>query len=155
MTLPFEEKHGSKFHSEKRISHKRTYETQSFELNPDKFDSDSTKAEKLKNFQEALYKAGYIAVIDFRYFIRIFSNQSIIQPIYWKGSPNELYYLVKSLYKENIIIQFKNYWEVACKCFLAHDRNSEVCTPYYLQRCKAPTRGDKLRKLNSVISTLN
>jgi hypothetical protein len=149
-----DEEHVSTHHSEKMSLNKRIFETHSFELNPDLFQTDSINAEKLKDFKEALYKAGYITQIDFRFFLKAFTNQIVQQPIVWIGSPNELYYLIKSLHDKNIIIRFKNYWDVTCKCFLAIDKQKKVCTPSYLQRCKTPTRGDQLRKLNSVIDIL-
>jgi hypothetical protein len=136
-----------------------TYKNTSFELNPNVYASDSPNAssikdEKLKEFKEALLKGGYIKPINLKDFIRIFTNQEVKNPIQWDAGPNDLYYLMKTLYKKELIVQFKNYWNVTCKCFIAHRKNKILCTPHYLQRCKAPTRGKDLRTLNSIIDTL-
>jgi hypothetical protein len=127
---------------------------ESFELNPEHFDSKLPITEKLQEFKNLLLQYGYIEQIDFREFSRVFNNQPITQPITWLGTPSELYYIIKKLYDQNLIIRFKNYWSVACKCFLAYDKKNVLITPYYLQRCKAPKRGEQLRKLNSILDTL-
>jgi hypothetical protein len=129
-------------------------EKRSFELNPEIFKSEQIATEKMQDFKNALLKYGYIEQIDIRYVYQIFKNQDIEQPIRWLGTPSELYYLIKNLYDKNLIIRFKNFWSVACKCFIAYDKRKTLCTPYYLQRCKSPTRGDQLRILNSIIDTL-
>jgi hypothetical protein len=126
----------------------------SFELNPLFFQSDIIIADKLKDFKEALLKGGYIKPIDFRDFIRVFKNQDIKNPIKWVADPKELFYLINTLYEKELIIQFKNYWQITCKCFIAYQKNHTLCSSRYMSRCKPPTRGDQLRSLNSVIDTL-
>jgi hypothetical protein len=127
---------------------------ESFELNPEHFDSKLPTSEKLHDFKNLLFQYGYIEQIDFRDFSHVFINQPITQPIRWLGTPGELYYLIKNLYEKSLIVRFKNYWSIACKCFLAYDKKHILITPYYLQRCKAPKRGEQLRKLNSILDTL-
>ncbi len=133
---------------------KRIYLMKSFELNPLFFQSDIIIADKLKDFKEALLKGGYIKPIDFRDFIRVFKNQDIKNPIKWVADPKELFYLINTLYEKELIIQFKNYWQITCKCFIAYQKNHTLCSSRYMSRCKPPTRGDQLRSLNSVIDTL-
>jgi hypothetical protein len=132
----------------------RQYPTKSFQLNPDLFTSDSIVSERLKDFHKAFIDSNLISPIDLRFFIHAFKNRSITKKIKWTGEPKELYYLIKTLHEKNLIVGFKNYWDVTCKCFEAYNRKNILCTSHYLQRCKKPTLGEQLRKLNSVIATL-
>ena len=138
-----------KIRSEKRLNTRK-----SFELNPQFFQSDTIITDKLKDFKEALIKGGYILTVDYRDFIRVFKNQDIKTPIKWVADPNELFYLINTLHKKELIIRFKNYWQITCKCFIAYQKNQTICNSSYMSRCKPPTRGDQLRRLNSVIDTL-
>jgi hypothetical protein len=139
---------------ENKVRAVRQYPTKSFQLNPLLFRSDSIISEKLKEFHEALINSGLINPIDFRYFMQSFKNHNVTRKIRWIGTPNELYYLIKTLYEKNLIVQFKNYWDVTCKCFTAYHKKTILCTPKYLERCKEPTRNEQLRNLNSVIAVL-
>ena len=138
---------------------KRTFSNKSFELNPELYNADPKNAdllrsEKLKEFHDSLYKNGFIDKIHFQYFFHAFTNHKIVKQIRWERDANELYYLMKSLYDKNIIVQFKNYWQITCKVFIAYHKRLRVVTPTSLARCHSPTKGERLRILNSVISTL-
>jgi hypothetical protein len=135
-------------------SSERFQKNKSFEINPGLYESESEWTDMIKNFKESLLENGLIDQIDLRDFTKIFQNKEIPQPIVWKGKPNELYYLIRELHKRKIIKPFKNYWEIACQCFLAKKRDRSNCTPYFLQRCKAPTKRERVRILMSIISTL-
>jgi hypothetical protein len=145
----------TEFDTEKSKKKARIFPKHSFELNPKLYNSDSNITDKLKDFKESLYKGGYIKQIDLRDFIHIFRNQIVTNPVQWVADPKELYYLIKSLHDQALIVQFKNYWFITCKCFIAYHKNNILCTPQYLQRCKPSIHGDKLRKLKSVIAALN
>jgi hypothetical protein len=132
----------------------KTFSTKSFKLNPDLFSEGYGEHEKLKEFQKALLSNGYINNIDYRNFSHSFTGRDITKQIKWLGTPSELFYLMKTLYDKELIVQFKNYWCITCKCFLAYRKKITPCTPEYLQRCKPPTRKEHLRKLNSIIDTL-
>jgi len=137
----------------------KVFKKNSFEINPDLYNKDPKKAksilgEKLKDFHDVLLKNGFIGTIDYRNFQHAFTNQRIIKQIRWEREANELYYLMKELYEQNIIVHFKNYWVITCKVFIAYHRRSRLATPNSLSRCHPPNRSERLRLLNSVISTL-
>jgi hypothetical protein len=111
-------------------------------------------AEKLKNFHEALYRDGFIGKIDYRHFLQAFTNQKVVKRIRWERDAKELYYLIKTLYDKELIVHFKNYWEVACTCFLAYHKRSNICTSNSLSRCHPPSNRGQILKLNSAIETL-
>jgi hypothetical protein len=138
---------------------KRTLPTKSFQLNPkiyksDSINVDSVIAEKLKEFKDALLKYGFIKPIDLRDFMQVFKNQEVKNPIQWDSDPKELSYLMKALYDLELIVRFKNYWQICCRCFIAYRKKNIVCTPPYLQRCKPKIRGLQKLKIDSVIDTL-
>jgi hypothetical protein len=141
--------------SESKKTIQREYPAKSFTLNPDKFKTEQIIGEKLKEFHLALYKYGFIDKIEYRYFHDAFCNKKPVKQIRWEKNANELYYLIKTLHDKEIIVHFKNYWDVTCKCFIAYHKKIRSCTPYSLSRCHDPKRGEILRRLNSVIDILN
>jgi len=131
----------------------------SFEINIKKYNIGSKNRdlildEKIKDFHDILYKNGFIRKIDYRDFNKIFLNKPVKKQIRWETDAKELYYLIKTLHDDEIILPFYGYWQVTCKCFIAYHKKSRVCTPSSLARCHKPTLGERLRKLNSVIDTL-
>jgi hypothetical protein len=109
---------------------------------------------KLKDFHKELYKEGLVGRIEHRLFLRAFTNKEIGAPIKWQGDPKELYYLLKTLYEDKIIVHFKNYWQISCICFKAYHKSAKLCTPFSLSRCHAPTKRNTLVKLDSIIDIL-
>ncbi|HEY5124453.1 MAG TPA: hypothetical protein VIK14_12025 [Ignavibacteria bacterium] len=126
---------------------KRSFPTKSFELNPKLQDPHV----KLIEFKNNLEKLGFIEPIHFQKFVRVFTNHDVIQPIIWKRKPNELYHLIKWLYKKRIIKQFKNYWQITCKCFVLKRNDKKIIlTPEYMARNKSPRNTIIKRDLNAL-----
>jgi hypothetical protein len=139
---------------ERQVSSKNSFEINPSIYNSDPKKADSTLSEKLKDFHQALYKYGFIGKIDFRDFLLIFTNKPIRNKIRWETDAKELYYLMKKLYEKDLIVHFKNYWDITCKCFIAYHKKSRVATPHSLSRCHPPTLNARLTRLHSVIDTL-
>ena len=132
---------------------KNPFTTKSFEIEIKEIGGGKLD-DKLIEFHNYLKKNGFIEPIDYRKFKQAFTNQEVKEPIKWEGEPNELYYLIKNLNDKGAIKQFKNIWQVTCKCFILSDISRKPLTAKSLSHCHKPTQPTIIRQLNSAISTL-
>jgi hypothetical protein len=86
-----------------------------------KFNSDSDKLSDLFKFMKEnglILKENLLAS-----FKRVFSGKEVSNPVIWSGSTNEFHYFVYLIHSKYELVEpiKRNFWKVACKCFLKGD----------------------------------